>query len=464
MLPSSLVISVDRSAGRTLAVQIADCIRAAIDGGHIEFGARLPSSRALSDEIGVARANVENAYDQLTAEGWIDARHGAGTYVRRIPAERSVTSRPTRSAASTPHTPERRVRLATGTPWVSPRVSAAWRRAWREVGTAPPPQSYPDPRGEPHLRAAVADLLGRARGLKTDAESVIITTGSMHGMALALPALADSSSSPGLAHENPGYRVATTTATRWGWSVHDVSVDADGMVIDELNRAPSNTRAVYVTPSHQYPTGGLLPVGRRRALADVARRRDLMIIEDDYDSEFRYGVAPLPTVAELAPDRTVYLGTVAKTLGGGIRIGWLVAPRHVLDRIVDVRTDLGDYPSLPVQHATASLLRDGEWDRTVRAARRLYRERDRRVAARLAEFGELRGVGAGMHTTLLLDPGVATAVAARAAAEGVDIDTLAESTRTDSPVTGLIVGYGSVSEDELAYGLDVLTDALRSVN
>lgn len=283
-------------------------------------------------------------------------------------------------------------------------------------------------------------------------------------MALALPALADSSSSPGLAHENPGYRVATTTATRWGWSVHDVSVDADGMVIDELNRAPSNTRAVYVTPSHQYPTGGLLPVGRRRALADVARRRDLMIIEDDYDSEFRYGVAPLPTVAELAPDRTVYLGTVAKTLGGGIRIGWLVAPRHVLDRIVDVRTDLGDYPSLPVQHATASLLRDGEWDRTVRAARRLYRERDRRVAARLAEFGELRGVGAGMHTTLLLDPGVATAVAARAAAEGVDIDTLAESTRTDSPVTGLIVGYGSVSEDELAYGLDVLTDALRSVN
>lgn len=467
ILPSSLIISIDRSDARTFPVQIADRIRSAIDSGKITPSTRLPSSRALSADIGVARGIVELAYDQLTAEGWLEARRGSGTYVRRIP-----TADGTHRAV--PHPPEapipasdvgRRIRLATGTPWV-PSRSAAWTRAWREVGNSRPPQDYPDPRGDPRLRAAVAQLLGRARGLHTNAESVVVTTGSIHGMSLSLAALAapDSTVRPVLAHENPGYRAATTTARRSGWSVHDVPVDSDGMVTDELGRLPGGTRAVYVTPSHQYPTGGLLPVGRRRALADFARARDLMIIEDDYDSEFRYDVAPLPTVAELAPDRTIYLGTVAKTLGGGIRMGWLVAPQYIVEQIAELRVDLGDYPSTPVQQALLSLLRDGEWDRTVRAARRLYRERDKRVAAALAPFGELRGVGAGMHTTLMLEASVAAAVATTAAGVGVDIDTLAKSTRTESQVAGLIVGYGSVSEDELTYGLDVLVDALKSVN
>ncbi|MET0198974.1 MAG: PLP-dependent aminotransferase family protein, partial [Rhodococcus fascians] len=249
-----------------------------------------------------------------------------------------------------------------------------------------------------------------------------------------------------------------------GWSLLDVPVDAHGLCVDGLESAPRNVRGVYVTPSHQYPTGGLLPVSRRNQLIDFARARDVLLFEDDYDSEFRYDVAPLPTIAELAPDRTVYLGTVAKTLGGGIRLGWLVAPPDVVELIAHVRTDLGDYPSTPVQHAMLSLLRDGEWDRTVRAARRVYRQRDKLVAAALAPFGELRGVGAGMHTTLLLDATIAVAVAERAAAAGVDVDTLARSTRSPSPVTGLIVGYGSVSDDELAYGLDVLVDALTSVS
>ena len=467
MLPSSLIMSVDRSDPRTLPVQIADRIRAAISDGQVAPDVRLPSSRALSAETGVARAVVESAYDQLTAEGWLHARRGSGTFVRRLPTDGQATN-PTGSRRSTtavtPSVQGRRIRLATGTPWV-PQMSAAWKRAWRDVGNAQPPQAYPDPRGDTYLRSAVAELLGRARGLHTDADSVVITTGSMHGMSLSLAVLREDgvTSPPVLAHENPGYHVATSTARRWGWSIHDVAVDADGLVTPELDRAPSRTRAVYVTPSHQYPTGGLLTVGRRRELADFARTRDIMIVEDDYDSEFRYDVAPLPTVAEFAPDRTIYLGTVAKTLGGGIRIGWLVAPPDIVEQIAELRIDLGDYPSLPVQHAMTSLLRDGEWDRTVRAARRLYRERDRRVAAALDRFGELRGVGAGMHTTLLLDPGVAASVALEAAAAGVDVETLARSTRSASPVAGLIVGYGSVSDDELSYALDVLVDALTRV-
>lgn len=285
-------------------------------------------------------------------------------------------------------------------------------------------------------------------------------------MSLALAALGERSECtvPVLAHENPGYRVATTVARRWGWAVHDVGVDANGLSTDNLDTAPTSTRAVYTTPSHQYPTGGLLPVGRRRALADFARTRDAMIIEDDYDSEFRYDVAPLPTVAELAPDRTIYLGTVAKTLGAGVRLGWLVAPPDFVEHIAEVRTDLGDYPSVPIQRAMSSLLRDGEWDKTVRAARRVYRERDRQVSIALAPYGELLGVGAGMYTTLLLDSSAARRVAEVAGASGVDVDTLARSTRGASPMAGILVGYGAVSDEELTYGLDVLVTALKGVS
>lgn len=464
MLPSSLTIALDRSAGRTLSVQIADAVRGDIDSGRIAAGTRLPSSRALSADLKVARGVVEVAYDQLIAEGWLETHAGSGTFVRRIRTHTSTPALATTRGTTAP--PEQRIRLATGTPWIPPRTSAAWKRAWRDVGLDLLPQPYPDPRGDPELRAAIAQLLGRARGLHTSADSIVVTTGSMHGMSLALAALGDLEhpGTPVLAHENPGYRVATTAARRWGWSLHDVPVDADGLRTDDLDHAPQSTRAIYTTPSHQYPTGGLLTVGRRRALADFARGRGAMIIEDDYDSEFRYDVAPLPTVAELAPDRTIYLGTVAKTLGAGVRLGWLVAPPEFVERITEVRADLGDYPSIPIQRAMISLLRDGEWDRTVRAARRLYRGRDREVSTALAPFGELRGVGAGMYTTLLLDSATADRVARTAAAAGVDVDTLARSTRSSTPMAGILVGYGAVSDEELAYGLEVLTTALRGVS
>lgn len=468
MLPSSATVSFNREDARTLPVQLADRIRIAIDNGQLAEGDRLPSSRALSAQMGVARGVVENAYEQLSAEGWLDAKRGSGTYVNRIgsadrPPPRTVAPLPRFSDARTPSTPK--TRLATGTPWVPARASAAWRRAWREVGNAAPASSYPDPRGESELRAAIARLLARARGFHTHTDSVVVTTGSMHGLRLALSGLpcVDRTSPPVLVHENPGYRTATTTAIRCGWSVGDVDVDADGMVTSAVASASESARAVYVTPSHQHPTGGMLPISRRIELADIARSRDLMIVEDDYDSEFRYDVAPLPTLAELAPDRTIYVGTVAKTLGAGVRVGWLVAPTEVVEEIVAIRHDTGDYPSLPVQHALASLLRDGEWDRTVRRARRLYRERDRLVAAALAPYGELRGVGAGMHTTLLVDADVAAAAASRAFDMGVDVETLAASTRSRSTLSGLIVGYGAISDDDLVHALDVLTSALDDV-
>ncbi|MCX6493687.1 MAG: aminotransferase class I/II-fold pyridoxal phosphate-dependent enzyme, partial [Rhodococcus sp.] len=179
-----------------------------------------------------------------------------------------------------------------------------------------------------------------------------------------------------------------------------------------------------------------------------------------------YGIAPLTTVTELVPDRAVYLGTVSKTLGAGVRLGWMVAPPSMVERITDTRRAIGDFPSVPVQQAMTSLLRDGEWDRSVRTARRIYRARDRVVAAALAPFGELRGVGAGLHTVLVLDADVARDIAADCADNGVDLPTFAHSTRSPTTDGGIVIGYGSVADDRFERALRVLVDALekRSVS
>lgn len=458
--PNSLSITVDRADNRTLPVQVADGIRAAIDRGELRPGARLPSTRALSVEVGLARAVVEKAYEQLVAEGWLDARRGSGNYVRDIPQAVRSRRKPYRTPEAPP--PARRISLRPGIPWTPPRASDAWKRAWRDVGGSPPPGDYPDPAGSLDLRTRIADLLGRARGLHTNAESIVVTTGSIHGLDLALGALAaDVSIEHVLALENPGYRSAAALAAHRGWSVHDVPVDREGLVVEQLDSVPPGTPAVYVTPSHQYPTGGLMPVGRRRALADWARNTGSTIIEDDYDSEFRYGIAPLTTVTELVPDRAVYLGTVSKTLGAGVRLGWMVAPPAMVERITEMRSAIGDHPSVPIQQAMTSLLRDGEWDRSVRTARRIYKARDRIVAAALSRFGELRGVGAGLHTVLVLDTDVARDVAADCAANGVDLPTLEHSTRTPTTDGGIVVGYGSAADDRFERALHVLVDALE---
>ncbi|KQU53519.1 GntR family transcriptional regulator [Rhodococcus sp. Leaf278] len=460
MPPNSLSITVDRADRRTLPVQVADGIRTAIDRGELAPGARLPSTRALSVEVGLARAVVEKAYEQLVAEGWLDARRGSGNYVRDVPhAVRSHRRlRPAREDSPV----AQRISLRPGIPWTPPRASEAWKRAWRDVGASPPPGDYPDPAGLLDLRTRIADLLGRARGLHTTADSIVVTTGSIHGLDLALGALsAHLGVEKVLALENPGYRSAAALAEHRGWTVHDVPVDRGGLEVGELKTAPPRTPAVYVTPSHQYPTGGLMPIARRRALADWARNTGSTIIEDDYDSEFRYGIAPLPTVTELVPDNAVYLGTVSKTLGAGVRLGWMVAPPSMVERITETRRAIGDHPSIPIQYAMSSLLRDGEWDRSVRAARRIYRARDRIVAAALSRFGELRGVGAGLHTVLMLDTDVARDVAADCATNGVDVPTLEHSTRSPTTQGGVVVGYGSVSDDRFQRALGVLVDALE---
>jgi GntR family transcriptional regulator / MocR family aminotransferase len=459
-LSSPLPLRLHRGSPTPLAVQIAGQVRDLVTSAALSTGTRLPSSRALAADLGVARAVVEQAYDQLRAEGWLTTRRGAGTYVAalgRPPAPRV----PPRQAAEPPATAatggRRRIVLDTGTPWQDPRLRAGWRRAWRDVAAAPLPAGYPDPAGLPELRAEIAAYVARTRGVLCRPEEVMVTAGTTHAVGLVLSALG----SGRLAVEDPGYRAAVATARQSGWRVLDVPVDRDGLDVAHLAACTvDDVRAVYVTPAHQHPLGFTLSAARRVALLAEARRRGAVVLEDDYDSEFRYDVAPVPALTALDRDQSVYLGTASKLLHPALRVGWLVAPPHLVEELAALRAQRHDHPPWPGQRALLTLLGEGHLDKSVRAARRVYAERGALVADRLGRFGALTRPVAGMYATLLLPGPVADAVVAGCAAAGVDVPALAGYSRS-SARSGLVVGFGGVTDEELATALDVLEDALE---
>lgn len=451
-------ISIDRTSAIALAAQISGQIRDLVQSGAVAAGDRLPSSRALAAELGVARGVVELAFDQLLAEGWVHARRGAGTFVAEGVGSAGAgvrrTDRRDRPARPTiaPDTP---LVLDTGTPWVDRRHEAAWRRAWRTVASSTPPAQYPDPAGLSELRAAVAEHLGRHRGMACTADHVMITSGTAHGLALLLDEL-----DPGpVGLEDPGYRAAAATIVAGGRSLVDVDVDVDGISLPKL-ATTGRLAAVYVTPAHQHPLGMPMAASTRVGLIAEARRRDFLVVEDDYDSEFRYDVAPLPALATMDPDRVVYLGTTSKSLTPALRIGWLVTTPDRVERLARRRGSRHDHPSWPMQRALLSLIAEGYVDRQIRSARRLYAERSRMVRDRLGRFGSTGPSVAGMYITLQTSAAVADKAVSTAAAAGVVVPSLSDYCRTASR-HGLVLGFGGVGDGDLQRALDVVEQALE---
>lgn len=450
--PAPLPLVVRRDAGTPLPAQVATQVRELIARATLPGGTRLPSSRALAADLGVSRAVAEQAYEQLLAEGWLEARRGAGTFVAAV----SPTGRPHPRPAPRPAAPTAPViRLGTGMPWVDPRQQAGWRRAWRDVAHAEPPTGYPDPAGLPEVRTAIAAYVARTRGLDCGPDEVLVTLGTGDGLRHLLPSLR-----PGtIAFEDPGYRSAVAACELAGRQVRDLPVDAEGASVAALGAMPDDVRAVYVTPAHQHPTGVTMSAGRRLALLEEARRRDALVVEDDYDSEFRYDVAPLPALASLDPERVVHLGTASKSVSPGLRLGWLVATADLVTELAERRDRAHDVPSWPVQRAWLSMLRDGHVDKLVRSARRVYAARARLVVDALAPYGPIGQPVAGMYLTLGLLGEVADAVCRDCLAAGIEVPSLALMTRS-SDRTGLVVGFGGVTDAGLARALDVLTTAL----
>lgn len=455
--PVPVSVRLQRGAATPLAVQLAGQLRGRIQAGGLAAADRLPSSRALARELGVARGVVEQAFDQLTAEGWLTARHGSGTFVTDDvrtagPRRRPPAVRPRGAGADRPDV----IRLDTGTPWVDPRHRAGWRRAWREVAQATMPQEYPDPAGLPALRAVIADHVNTHRGLACTADEVLVTAGTTHGLAMLLDVVA-----PGaVAVEDPGYRAAVEVSRHAGREVVDVPVDSDGFDVAALAADPRrDVRALYVTPAHQHPLGITMSAPRRVALLAEAARRDALVVEDDYDSEFRYDVAPLPALAQLGLDRVAYLGTAAKTVAPGLRIGWLVTTADRAAEIAARRAARHDHPSWPVQRALLSMFEDGHVTRSVRSARRVYAERGDLVRGVLEPHGSLTGDLAGMYLTLALEPALAASVVRLAAADGVEVPSLADYCR-GARRAGIVVGFGGPTDEQFGHVLRVLGRAL----
>jgi GntR family transcriptional regulator/MocR family aminotransferase len=439
-----LPVTLDRSDPRPLGLQLADQVRRLVLAGTLAPGDRLPSTRRLAADLGVARAVAEQAWDQLRAEGWIEGRQGAGTWVTGGPGPAPTPT--SRRPAPPPEAPL--VHLDAGTPWVDARHGAAWRRAWREVSSATPPRGYDDPRGLPVLRELLAERLGRTRGLVVDHDDVVVTAGTTAGLRHVLAVLPREP----VAVEDPGYRAAVLTVEESGRPVVDLPAVAP---VTDL----AGACAAYVTPAHQHPLGRVMPAEDRLTLLATARRDGALVLEDDYDSEFRYDVAPVPALASLEPDLVAYLGTASKSVAPSLRLGWLVAPPHLRPALDRHRRITHDAPAWPVQRAFWALLRDGYVDAVVRSARRTYAERAPRVVAALSPYAELAGPVAGMYSTWLLPHD--RAVRAQQAAEGAGfrVNLLADYGRT-SDLTGLVVGFGGPTDAQLDAALAVLARSL----
>lgn len=439
----------DRRAGRPLAVQLADGLRAAAAGGALRAGERLPSTRALAETLRVSRTVTAAAYDQLLAEGWAVGRRGAGTFVVG-PPPRAVVAPP--ELARPKRTGPELIDLRPGRPCLAALDPAAWRRAWRAAAD-PPPDAEPEPAGSPAFRATVVEHLLRHRGLPADPDRVLATAGSTAAVAELARVLP-----PGarVAVEEPGYQRAVAALRDAGLVVVPAAVDDAGLVVDEL---PSGLAAVYVTPAHQFPLGARLSAARRVALVDRARAEGCLVIEDDYDGELRYDVGPLPLLAALGPDVVAHLGTASKLLTPTLGVGWLVAPPAVRIAVLGLRERTGARPARAGQRVFTALAAHGDLARHLRGLRRELAARRAAVLAAVTAAGhEVRGDAAGAHVVVPLPDGDAERrVLAAATAGGVALDGLARHHAGPPGQAGLVLGYAGPSRASLHRALQELS-------
>jgi GntR family transcriptional regulator/MocR family aminotransferase len=440
-----------------LAARLQGALRRAIREGRLAPGARLPSSRTLARDLGVSRRLVVEAYAQLIAEGWLAARRGAGTHVAGPPRETARLPAPEPGPPLVGRLP---YDFFPGSPDLASFPRALWLRAQREVLRTAPDEAllYPDVAGTPELRAALAAHLGRVRGVATTPERVLVTSGARQGLALLGRMLARSGVSR-IAIEWPTLPLHADIHEAAGLQVARVPVDADGIVVERLQGTGAG--AVLVTPAHQAPRGVALTPARRAALVAWAQDDERLIVEDDYDAEFRYDRAPLGAVQALAPEHVAYLGSASKTLAPGLRLGWLALPAaQVAPLAREKALDDGGCPTLD-QLTLARLLDTAAYDRVLRAARRRNRaRRDALVRALAQELpgARLEGLAAGLHALVRLPaPLDAARLSEAARVVGVGVYPIPDRRgQTDE----LVLGYACLSEPAIAEGVRRLADAV----
>ncbi|WP_342363890.1 PLP-dependent aminotransferase family protein [Terrarubrum flagellatum] len=471
---------------RRVGRKIVEAIKAQIQDGARQPGDRLPSTRALAVEWGVSRTTITAAYEQLIAEGYLEARQGArATVAAGVRSTANSIEREIASPVNLSMFGRRVLQLARSGAPLAPVTfdfrygelagvdfpTLAWRRSLgRAVTRRPPRLRYDDPQGSPALRVALQGYVWRARGIHCDADQIIIVNGSQQGIDLCARLLLDAGDRCVI--ENPAYNLARASFAASGAALVPIPVDREGIRSDDLPDA----RLAYVTPSHQFPLGHMMSAARRSALLAWAQRVGAYIVEDDYDGEYRYDVAPVPPLQTMGPDRVIYIGTISKTLSPTLRLGYLIAPKGLRAPFTEAKRLADRHAPTFEQEALADFLASGAYERHVRAARR--RNRDRRTALvdslrrLLGDRAIVTGSEAGLHLIAWLPDVPAEAEAeflqtTRTAGLGLYPASPLYDAASDKPThLGVLLGYAALSIEEIEKGVQIfarlLTDWTKS--
>ncbi|MFC9222830.1 PLP-dependent aminotransferase family protein [Streptomyces hygroscopicus] len=466
---ADLHLDLPRGGGTGVRAALIRALRDAVRTGRLAPGTRLPSSRSLAADLGIARNTVADAYGELVAEGWLTARQGSGTRVARrvVPPEPAPPRTPPLAASRPAYD------LRPGSPDVSAFPRSAWLSAARRALTAAPNDAfdYGRPAGRPELRRVLADYLARARGVRAAPERIVICAGFVQGLAL-LSRVRAKAGHREVAVESYGLDIHWNVLRGAGLRTVPLPVDRQGARTAELDRLPE-TRTVLLTPAHQFPTGVPLVADRRAAVVDWASRVGGLVLEDDYDGEFRYDRQPVGALQGLDPEHVVYLGTASKSLAPALRLAWMVVPDHLMDDLLAVK-GTGEWQSGALDQLTlAEFIDSGAYDRHVRGMRMRYRRRRDQLVAALAERApevRITGIAAGLHAVLELPPGTEWSVVRGAAWQGLALEGLAryryrETERPDEPGPGgqpdaLVFAYGAPPEHAFTGALEALCRVL----
>jgi GntR family transcriptional regulator / MocR family aminotransferase len=441
-------------SGARLRSGLTDALRDAVRSGRLPPGTRLPASRTLAVDLGVSRSTVTECYAELVAEGWLAARQGSGTRV-------AGRASPRRAFAPAPPGRLRPMEaLMPGAADFAEFPRTAWLASARRALSAAPPSAfgYGDVLGRMELRTALADYLSRVRGVSADPSRIVICSGFHHGLTLIAHAL-KARGARAVAVEEYGLDLYRALLTDAGLAIPPLRVDADGARVGEL----TDVAAVLLTPAHQFPTGVALSAERRAAVLDWARGTGALILEDDYDGEFRYDRKPVGALQGLDPDHVVYFGTASKSLAPALRVAWMVTPGHL---IPDVTAAKGRVETVSVldQLTLADFITAGAFDRHIRARRQTYRRRREQMVAALAHAApdvRVLGMAAGLQAVLQLPPGTEITALRAAARHGLTVSRLADFHHDSRPDRdALVINYSAVSDSAWDGTLAALVAAL----
>jgi GntR family transcriptional regulator/MocR family aminotransferase len=485
-----IIIELPELPGQPTYVRLAEGLRRAILEGRFRPGERLPATRVVARSLGIARNTVLEAYDHLSAEGYLAARHGSGTYVAPELPDRAFRPRraPSPTAAGGSGGPSELSEFARrlggidtgptvgpgrlpydfryGTPSFAEFPMAEWRALTRRVLDYPPPEllGYGPAEGLPALREALARYLQRSRGVRCTAADVIVVNGSQQALDLAARVLLDAGDV--VAMEDPGYNGARAVFRAAGAQVAPARVDGDGIVVEGL---PPEARVVYVTPSHQFPTGAVMSATRRMELLAWAWRTGAAVIEDDYDSEFRYAGRPLAALQGLDDTgRVIYTGTMSKVLLPALRLGYVVPPAHLRPAFAQAKWLTDRHVALFYQAVLAMFIDEGQFERHLRRMRRVYARRLERlldgVEQHLGSRATVQGTESGIHVMLTIhDVEDGAAIVEGARALGVGLHPAAGYYAGEPPPgASFVVGYSSLDEAAIEEGIARVARVIRA--